>query len=245
MKKTLKYFFSTCLLCFLINSSYSQDERIKGLRLGVDLSRFSLYFLEPERQCFEVSADFEALRNLYPTVEYGQQKVSLNKTIDNYYPDGTYFFKSGYYYKSDGSYYRIGADYSFLKVNAQNQYDMLFAGLRYGFANMSHYAEDITIGSGYWGSYSDGSVPENKIKAQWIEIAIGLRAELFKNFFMGWSFRGRILIDKTKDEYMDPYSIPGFGDGSKNSGFGFNFSIYYKIPMFKVKNKPALKDKKE
>ena len=59
MKKILRYFFSTGLLIlFTINIS-AQTQRIKGLRLGVDLSRFSLYYLQPEREGYEFSADFE------------------------------------------------------------------------------------------------------------------------------------------------------------------------------------------
>jgi hypothetical protein len=110
---------------------------------------------------------------------------------------------------------------------------------------MSHSADNIAVNSGYWGNYTDGSVAKNSIKAYWIEIGMGLRAEIFKNFFMGWSFNGRIMIKKSKDIYMDPYNIPGYGNGSKKSAIGFNYSIYYRIPILKEKIKAALEIKEE
>jgi hypothetical protein len=229
MRKILKYFFSISVLCFLFSASYSQSERIKGLRIGVDLSRFSLYFIDPGRTGFQVSADFEVIDNLYATVEYGQQKVSFTEkdTID----------RIKYNYNSDGSYYRIGVDYNFLKYKMQNQYDMLFLGLRFGSSEMTHSADNITIFSPYWGNYTEGSVPEKHLNAYWTELVAGVRAELFKNFFMGWSVSGRLMLKQDKDDTIDPYNIPGFGNGSKKSGFGFNYSIYYKIPIFKEKIK--------
>lgn len=243
MKKTLKYFFSTSVLCFLFISANSQTERIKGLRLGIDISRFSLYYFDPGRTCFQVSADFEAIDNLYPIIEYGQQTVSLLK----YGAEGSQSNLLLYNYKSQGSYYRIGADYNFLKSKAHNQYDMVFLGFRIGYANMKHSAEDIsidTVGS-YWGQYTGGTIPQNNIKAYWIEVTPGIRAEIFKNFFMGWSISGRIMLKQSKDDYMDPYNIPGYGNGSSKTGIGFNYSIFYRIPIFKEKIKiPVTKEKK-
>ncbi len=216
-------------MSLLIVSVYSQTERIKGLRVGYDLSRLSFYISEPERKSFEVSADVETLNNLYPTIEYGQERVAETFKPNN----------SQYDYSSQGYYYRLGADYNFLKIKGSSQYDMLFLGLRYGFAKMYHSANNISVVNGYWGDFSGGEVPKNKINAYWSEAVFGIRAELFKIFFMGWSLRGRIMISKTHDDQMDAYNIPGFGKGNKWSGFGFNYSIYYKIPIWKEKLKPA------
>jgi hypothetical protein len=218
----------------LFLSGYSQTERIKGLRIGIDLSRFSLYYIEPARTCFQVSADFELIDNVYATVEYGQQQVSLVKK------DTSEIII--YKYSSSGSYYRIGADFNFLKPKANNPYDMVFLGFRFGSANMNHAAENILVTSGYWGNYSGGAVPKNHINAYWIEFDGGIRAEIFKNFFMGWSACGRIMIHKDKDEFMDPYNIPGYGKGSSKTALGINYSIFYRIPIFKERSKaPVIK----
>jgi hypothetical protein len=41
------------------------------------------------------------------------------------------------------------------------------------------------------------------------------------------------MLYKTEDEIMDPYKIPGYGKGKSKSVLGFNYSLYYKIPLFK------------
>jgi hypothetical protein len=228
MKKTLKYIFSYCVISLLIVSAHSQTTRIKGLRIGYDVSRLSLYYFEPERTSFEVSADIETSRNLYPTFEYGQEEFNKTGNLQN----------SNYNYKSKGYYYRLGLDYNFLKAKESNKYDMLFLGLRYGTSLMNQVANNISVLGGYWGDYTGGEVPKSTLKAYWIEAVLGLRTELFKNFFMGWSVRGRVILKKSNDPYMDPFFIPGFGKGNKWSGFGFNYSLYYRIPIWKEKQKP-------
>jgi hypothetical protein len=229
MKKTSKYFFSILFFVFYLISGYSQELRVKGIRFGVDISRFALLYFAPERTNYEVSADFEIKRNIYPAIEYGTQSVNLKKSTYNYYSEGTYV--------------RFGTDYNFQKNVKENAYDMIFGGIRFGMATFTHYAENITIENNYWGNYFYGSVAKKNLKAYWIEASAGVRAELFKNFFMGWSLRGRILIKKTGDEYMYPYNIPGFGKGNKKSRLGFNYSLYYRIPIYKEKMKETKKTK--
>jgi hypothetical protein len=230
MKKTLRYFFSIFFLLLFLASANSQTERMKGLRIGFDLSRFALYYLEPERKCYEISADFEVVHNIYPIIECGWQTVILKKTIQD---------EMAYNYNSKGTFYKIGLDLNLLKNKGQNKYDMVFIGFRGAFANMNHSADNISVNSGYWGNYTGGIVSKNSVNAYWAEVVGGLRAEILKNLFMGWSLSGRIMIEKSKDIYMDPINIPGFGKGNKNSAIGFNYSIYYRIPMFKEKVKPV------
>ncbi len=226
MRRISKYCFSL-LLCFLsVVPTYSQEEqdiekpRVRGLRFGVDLSRFTLYYFEPERTAYEFSVDFETVRNLYPVVEFGLQDIQMEKPI--------------YTYQSEGYYFRFGIDYNFQKKQSIDQYEMVFAGFRYSFSKLSHSADNILIIDDYWGDYYAPAVPENTSYAHWFEITSGIRAELFRNFFIGWSFRVRILLAQTKDHVMEPYYIPGFGRGNKRAGIGFNYSIYYRIPLIKT-----------
>jgi hypothetical protein len=219
MKKTSKYFFSALLLCLVSCSLYSQSYRVKGLRLGVDVSRFSLYYVDPDREAYEFSADFEVKKDIYLTAEYGMQTVKLEKDFFNYY--------------SEGNYFRVGADRNFLKSDNPENYEMAFLGIRYGFSNLNHSATNIIIPGNYWGNTGEINITENSYTTHWMEIAGGIRAELFRNVFIGWSVRARIRLAHTKDQYMDPYNIPGYGNGSKKGNVGFNFSLYYKIPIYK------------
>jgi hypothetical protein len=197
---------------------FSQDQRTYGLRLGFDISRIPLYLMDPAIYGFEFSADYEAAENLYPVIEFGFNSLSLERENYDYY--------------SNGNYFRLGADYNILKLDARDQYEMAFIGVRYAYSSFTYNADDIHITESYWGDYS-GLVPETLIKAHWIEFTLGLRAEIFKNIFMGWSFRGRIMLSSNKSSNIDPYNIPGYGKGKNNTSAGFNYSVYYKIPMLK------------
>jgi hypothetical protein len=226
MKRMFKYYISglLCIVCLL--TSVAQEGRIKGIRIGYDLTKPAFYYFEPERKAFEVSVDFEVKQNYYTTLEYGQQKVDL--------------IEPGFNYTLDGYYSRIGLDYNFSKKKMEvDHYEMVFGGFRYGYAKYSQTARNIVLTENYWGVQTIGDLSVNDLSAHWFEVVAGIRGELFKNFFMGWSFRGRVMIWKKKDPFMYAYNIPGFGIGNKKAQLGFNYSIYYRIHLYKTKNKPS------
>ncbi len=223
--KISKYCFSIILLLLgLFNDLEAQEEgeqvqRIKALRLGYDISRLALYYVEPERTAFEVSLDYEIKRKFYLVAEYGMQKYRYTDSLYNY--------------NSEGFYYRLGMDYNTIKTRAENQYEMVFGGLRYGFSKLNQSAENILIRGNYWGDDVFTEFDNSMHKAHWIEAVAGVRAEVFKNFFIGWSFRWRIMIYQTRNSQMEPIYIPGYGKGDKKSVIGFNYYVYYQIPLGK------------
>jgi hypothetical protein len=228
MKKISRYSFSFILIFFCSSVGFSQTDSTKttiGLRLGFDVSKLSLYLLQPERKAMEFSADMELFKNVFPSVEFGSNNIKLLKdTLYNYY--------------SNGSYVRIGADYNLLKPADPKDKDMFTGGIRYGYAFYTDYADSIVIKDNYWGNYH-GSLPKKSMNAQWFEIAFGMKTELFKNFFIGWSLRSRILLAKSKNDIIVPYWIPGYGKGIAKANFGFNYSIFYSIPLYKKQFKVA------
>ena len=222
----MRYFFNILLFFLVLSPLTGQEGRIKGLRLGYDLSRIPLPLIDTTRTAFEVSADFEVKPYYYATVEYGQQQV--------------HFTNEWYEYASDGYYVRAGFDYNFLgKKISVKQYEMVFGGFRYCYASYTHWAHNIYVGDNYWGDVSIGSFEPVKLYAHWFELTGGIRGELFKNCFIGWSFRGRLMLYQRLDEMMYPYYIPGFGKGDKKAAIGFNYYILFRIPLYKVKNKPG------
>jgi hypothetical protein len=206
------------IVCFL-SLANAQEERIRGLRIGYDLSRLALYWVEPERKAFELSADIEIKRNFFFTSEAGTQKYNLSDSL--------------YRYTSSGPYLRVGLDYNILKNKAENQYEMVFGGLRYGYSRLNQSADNIIIGENYWGEGDITELETSTIQAHWIEAAIGVRAELFKYVFIGWSFRWRVMLYQSKIPEMKPIYIPGYGRGEKKSLIGFNYYIYISIPLGK------------
>jgi len=201
----------------------SQTDRTVGLRLGFDVSRLSLYYFQPERKALEVSSDMEVIKNLYPTIELGWNNIKLKQdSLFNCY--------------SNGYYVRLGVDHNFLKPENKNGREMFIGGIRYGYSFFSDYAQNIIIKDSYWGDFN-GGIPKSSLSAQWLELVVGFRTELFKNLFLGWTLRGRLLLAKSKDDETGPYWIPGFGKGNTKTGIGFNYSIFYSIPLYKAKFK--------
>lgn len=197
----------------------TQIQRNRGLRIGYDLSRLALYIVEPERTAFEVSLDYEIKRKFYLVAEYGMQKYRN--------PD------SLYNYNSEGFYARLGLDYNSIKVKTIDQYEMVFGGIRYGYSRLNQAANTILIRGNYWDDDVFTQFENTPHRAHWIEAVGGVRAELFKNFFIGWSFRWRIMIYQTRNAPMKPIYIPGYGKGDKKSVIGLNYYVYYSIPIGK------------
>jgi hypothetical protein len=186
--------------------------------VGVDISKPVMMLFDPDRTGFEFSGDFEIVTNLYPTFEIGWNEITLEKENFNY--------------SSNGKYYRFGFDYNILKLKRPDEYEMIYIGLRYGYSELSHEANQIVLINNHWdGSFL--SAGKDNLNASWIDLVFGMRAELFRHFFIGWSVRVRPLLTQVKDDTMKPYIIPGYGRGEKPILMGFHYTLHYRIPLFK------------
>jgi hypothetical protein len=208
------------LLFGALFSGYSQEGRTYGPRIGFDLAKIPPYFLSPQKQGFELSLDAELLVNLYPVVEIGRSRFT--------------FESDNYDHYCIGSYFRVGFDYNILAYYNEIPYDMGFIGLRYGYSDLTYRTDNITIHDSYWGNFS-GSIPEAQMDAHWLEITGGLRTEVFSNFFMGWTVRGKFMLNKTEPALLYPNEIAGYGKGNRKSLLGVSFSVFYKIPVYRKK----------
>jgi hypothetical protein len=229
IRKILLY-ISILLLTSTLNcfSQGAKDEwRYEGPRVGVDLSRFtSALYGSGERLAWEVRGDYPIKGIWFPTVEIGM--LQLEDKRDNYS------------YENNGMYGRLGVDLNILKFETLDDHDLLFVGARYGYSRYTHEAYDITY-SNYWGE-SNTSVPENSLNAHWGELVFGMKGEVFRNLFLGWSFRVKFIMSKTADEIIDPFIIPGVGKTNVEIPMDFTYGVYYRIPVKKSKKIPkALK----
>ncbi len=207
------------MLLFLVQTVHGQDTlRTYGPRIGVDLARFVYYFTDPSEIGAEASVDFEVYNNIFPVFELGfsTQSDSLNEVK----------------YESGGAYGRIGLDYNLLPGTDRSIHHSITLGFRYATSIFSHRAENITVPSSYWGDYYIYEY-ENSLNAHWLELVGGIKAEVLPNFFLGWYIRYKILLNPDMDPQVTPLMIPGYGNGAESRGFGFTYSISYKIPILK------------
>lgn len=201
-----------------------------GIRVGLDLSRIVSAIYYPYRKEVTVVADARINGNLYAAFETGYANTPHSD--------------SNYTYKGNGMFVTLGVDYNFLKRQYHSERNMFYGGIRYGFSHFNYSVPTYAIRNTYWGDHLTGSIPKTNVNAHWIELVVGLKAEVLKNFFMGWNIRERILINNVKNPDMTPLTIPGFGSGSKRSAFDVQYTISYVIPFYRIKEKqPEIKEK--
>ncbi|MBC6997865.1 DUF6048 family protein [Cytophaga sp. FL35] len=218
-----------------------------GLRVGVDLSRPLISFLEENYTGLEVVADYRLTQKLYLAAELGNEKktigVPLGSTIEDISGDL-------YDFTASGSYLKLGIDYN-TYGNWYGEQNMIYIGGRYAFSTFSQTLNNYKIFNTdrYWSpnDFTPGSEQIGKfgnLNASWLEFVVGIKAELFKNLYLGASARlGFLVTNKDPDNFKNLF-IPGFNkvtDGSR-FGVGYNYSISYLIPLYKKANRPA--DKK-
>jgi hypothetical protein len=189
--------------------------RMRGIRAGFDLTRpFQDWWTDGSRYGSELSFDLELWPNWFPALETGYEVMKLKtENID---------------YASSGNFTRIGFDYNFLEAETVKDKDLFYAGLRYGFslAHQKTYKYQI---DNYWGPET-GSYPRQDYTAHWIEMVVGLKGEVLKNVYLGWSVRGKIKLSEKNLDMPPVYFIPGYGKAEKGFTLDFSYSIYYNLP---------------
>ncbi len=205
--------------------------RVRGPRIGFDVAGLALLYFEPERKIYTFSIDYEAWQDIYPVIEFGYQNVVVDRDT--------------YRYGSSGIFARGGVDINLLKYEETNVYEMMYAGLRYGIAYMTHQVDDIHIREGYFGDLDGASLSENEINAHWVSLVAGLRVEVFRNFFMGWSVLANFKFAQIEDIQVEPYNIPGFGPGDKKASIVINYTLAYRIPLQRYHPRKIIKKRSD
>jgi hypothetical protein len=105
--------------------------------------------------------------------------------------------------------------------------------LRYGLSRFKWEVPEFSQ-SNYWGNTAS-SIPANKTWGHFIEASPGMKAEIFRNFSMGWSVSLRMLLYTGKYEDLKPLYFPGFGNAQKRFSTGFSYFIVWNIPYKKIR----------
>jgi hypothetical protein len=223
-----KILLSTLILLLISSFSVFPQKkaevwRYEGPRVGIDLSRFLLPYLQnAKRNGWEIQADIPYKGNWFPTFEMGMQ----------WFDDQ----RDGFHYKNNGSYARLGVDMNIVKFESLKDHDFVFLGARYGYSVFNQQTDAINY-SNYWGAVTS-SIPGKTMNAHWGELVFGMKGELFPNFFFGWSFRAKFPFAVTKDDNIKPYIVPGIGKITGGTPFDFSVGLYYRLPIFRTKTLP-------
>ena len=225
----MRILYYTFVLCLLAAISYGQAEkekkvapkrtdnyiRMRGIRVGMDLTRpFQYLWVKGNRYGYEFTADMELWPNLFPVFETGYDIMKIETQYINYTGQGTYS--------------RIGIDYNLLEAKSVEEKDIFYIGLRYGFTIANQQVNQYMIDS-YWGQ-TTGNFANQSYFAHWGEILLGIKGEIFHNFYMGWTVRGKVRLSHTDLGMPPEYFIPGYGDAEKKFTLDFTYSVFYNIP---------------
>lgn len=257
MKHMSKYFFSICLLftVFLVQAQEITTDTIKkeikqekpkskattktvaatttdsipvkkeryGLRVGVDLYKLTRGLYDKDYKGIEFVGDFRLTKNYYIAAELGIE----DKTTDDDRLNST----------ATGTYIKGGFDYN-LYQNWLDMENIISVGLRGGFSTFSQQLNHYRIYNSdpYWGeipSIAEGT-KYTGLTAAWGEVAVGMKAKVFNNVFVGFGVQFKILLANKEPDNFENLYIPGFNrtyDGS--FGVGFNYTVSYFIPLYK------------
>ena len=223
----LKYILSSAFV-LLILSAQAQDEKAEGdtlktksiqkptgVRIGTDLIAIGKTAFDSSLSGWELNADVDFGR-YYLALDYGSW--SRKDSLDNGY------------YTNDGRYFRAGVDINFL-LNDPDK-NMFFLGFRYG---RSAFREQLN----YETTLADFGVIQKSISnknasAGWGELTTGLRVKIWKYIWMGYTARMKFSPSVSGNAEMETYDIPGFGKTSKSIYWGFNYQLFWRIPLKKA-----------
>lgn len=196
-----------------------------GLRLGIDLSKIIRTSLDDKYKALEFVGDFRFYKDYYLAAEIGNE--SLIRDEENINVTGS------------GRYAKIGIDYN----SYNNWYGMqnsIFVGLRYGLSSFDQTLNDYRISTNniyFPNEIIDDQIKSENLTANWIELIVGLKVELFYNIYLGANVSLKKLRKEKTPDLFDNLFIPGFGRTNDYSqiGVGYGYSISYLIPIVKKK----------
>lgn len=189
----------------------------QGTLVGIDVAGLASKALGSDITSTEVSVMMNLKNRFFPVAELGYG--SIDTTND----------ETNIYYKAAAPYFRIGMDYN---VFYQKPYlpGYFTVGLRYGHSSFEYDVVASPLIDPNWG-HTTVPVSYEGVKTHvgWAELAVGLKANVFKRLYMGFSVRYRARLSMKKNPYSEPYYTPGFGKGTTN--FGVAYNIVYQLPL--------------
>lgn len=196
-----------------------------GLRIGIDISKPVISFVNTEKLGLEITGDVRFMRNYYAAAEIGFEDVISSEDYLNY--------------ATKGSYIKLGANYNAYQ-NWVGMHNEIYLGARYAFSLYDQTLTNYTANSK--GTYFEADLNEinkdfNDLSAHWLEFVVGMKVETFNNLFLGAQLNIKKMISTKEPENFRNLYIPGFNRVFENNmGIGFNYTLSYLIPIIK-KNK--------
>lgn len=185
------------------------------LCIGIDITRPISNSVYTDRYGYEFEADYYLRNEYYLAAEGGWGGSDVD------YPDLKY--------KTTNGFLRFGFNKCILSRDHPKDWDMMFLGLRVGFADVTRSTVTYTVMDSVWGNTPVQTVNGKTFAAVWAEVTGGMRVEIINGLYAGWNIRGRFIMNGKSFNDFKPLYIAGYGKGDKVSNFDFNLYISYGI----------------
>lgn len=232
MRRIFAYLISLpCLLTsFVVSGQDTIDFPLK-VRAGIDISGPVSSFSDKNIMNLEGYFSLDRNEKMAYVLEGGYLKYKYSQY--------------NYDYLANGVFFRAGADFNLLKPETSVGKYWAGIGLRYGLSVFSSETPFLKS-ENYWGTYST-SVAKRTGMGHFLEVAPGVRTELFKNLSIGWTIRLRLLLSAGGTSDIRPIYFPGFGNSGKTVNAGINYYIVWNIPFRtkRVITKPEIEEEEE
>lgn len=222
----LRYYISLFfLMCSpIILATNNNDSIIKyGIRAGTDLQKIVKSFTTTNFKGFSISGDIRFKKSLFLNSEIGKEEKIIN----------TYYLNTSV----KGNYIKVGLKNKLNKE--QNSENIFYSGFNLGYSIFSQKINNYVIyntNSSIWGeSEINSPININNLNALWFEFLIGVKTEIFNNFFLSIELQLKNILKQNNKQGITNLYIPGFNRtyDSSNLGAGFSYSISYLIPLVK------------
>lgn len=186
---------------------------LQGIYLSTDVFGY-IYpiFVKDKYYSSEVSLTANLGNRFFPVVEVG---FGYTDIVSQLYEVG---------YQTRAPFYRIGMDYNMQYKNGLPNY--IYLGGRIGYTTFDYTVNAPALIDPVWGDEAPIQFTDVPCQTLWAEAVGGIRAEILKNLYMGWSLRYKYPLHKGAIVHGGPWYIPGFGASSK-AAFGATYTISY------------------
>jgi len=219
MRQILKYIINIIALFIFVQPTFGQIEKWipSQIKVGGDLSYLGVNLISKEKNQFELTADIDVNR-FFITGDYGFAEWK--------------FTDEDYAYNNSGIYFRAGIDYNFIKIDEDN--NTIYIGFRYASSQFNENFEYAIIDPIY-GNYTE-NIQVTGRNGRWFEGVVGMKIQVWKGLFLGWTARFKFAKKiSSPPATFNNFWIPGYGKSSRESVWGLNYQIFYRIPLRKKK----------
>ena len=202
----------------LTEEEWKKTPWYQGVYIGADIYGLASKFFGNEMTSTEISAELNIKNRYYPIVEIG---YGMTDTTDE---------ETDIHFKTSAPYFRVGMGYNVFYKKPYLPGEFL-VGLRYGFTAFSYDVKAPDMTDPTWGTPTlPFEYNGEKSNVSWLELSLGLKSNIYKNFYMGLALRYRSRISMKKNEHTEPCYIPGYGK-NKSNNIGIIYTLVYKLPF--------------